>query len=38
LEATSSIRRSRGVAVTYDANGNTNAYDADGDGPILPRA
>ena len=27
-----------GVAVTYDANGNTTSYDADGSGPILPRA
>ncbi len=27
-----------GVAVTYDANGNTTYYDADGAGPIQPRA
>ena len=26
-----------GTSVTYDANGNTTAYDADGAGPILPR-
>ena len=27
-----------GVGVTYDANGNTTYYDADGAGPIQPRA
>ena len=27
-----------GTAVTYDGNGNTASYDADGAGPILPRA
>jgi YD repeat-containing protein len=27
-----------GTAVTYDANGNTLTYDADGAGPIQPRA
>ena len=27
-----------GVGVTYDANGNTLSYDADGAGPILPRS
>ena len=26
-----------GTAVTYDANGNTTSYDADGSGPIQPR-
>ena len=27
-----------GTPVTYDANGNTTSYDADGSGPVQPRA
>lgn len=27
-----------GVAVTYDANGNTLTYDGDGAGPVQPRS
>jgi RHS repeat-associated protein len=27
-----------GVAVSYDANGNTTTYDVDGAGPIMPRS